>query len=118
MSEKTPQEGSFKVKLKKPKQLNNPAKTTKVDLSKPKEEKDAIQVTETKTVDVDQQTGDGKEVGSGRDDVAVVNVEKQPEETTDQPVIEEIIDEPVKKEEVVEKRTNKNKPINQQTRKT
>ena len=103
MSEQTPQEGSFKVKLKKPKQLNNPAKTTKVDLSKPKEEKDAIQVTETKTVDVDQQAGDGKEVGSRGSDVTVANVEKQPKEVTDdKPVIEEIIDEPVKEEEVVE----------------
>ena len=103
MSEQTPQEGSFKVKLKKPKQLNKQAKPTKVDLSKPKEEKDAIQVTETKTVDVDQQTGDGKEVGSGGSDVAVANVEKQPEEITDEkPVIEEIIEETVKEEEVVE----------------
>ena len=103
MSEQTPQEGSFKVKLKKPKQLNNPAKTTKVDLSKPKEEKDAIQVTETKTVDVDQQAGDDKEVGSRGSDVTVANVEKQPKEVTDdKPVIEEIIDEPVKEEEVVE----------------
>ena len=101
MSEETLEEGTFKIKSK-PKQLSKKSKPIKIDLSKPKEEKDAIQVTETKTVDVDQQTGDGKEVGSGRDNVTVVNVEKQPEETTDQPVIEEIIDEPVKEEEVVE----------------
>jgi len=101
MSEETLEEGTFKIKSK-PKQLSKKSKPIKIDLSKPKEEKDAIQVTETKTVDVDQQTGDGKEVGSGRDDVTIVNVEKQPEETTDQPVIEEIIDEPVKEEEVVE----------------
>ena len=100
MSEETLEEGTFKIKSK-PKQLSKKSKPIKIDLSKPKEEKDAIQVTETKTVDVDQQTGDGKEVGSGRDDVTVVNVEKQPEETTDQPVIEEIIDEPVKEEEEV-----------------
>ena len=103
MSEQTPQEGSFKVKLKKPKQLNKQVKTTKVDLSKPKEEKDAIQVAETKTVDVDQQAGNGKEMGSGGSDVTVANVEKQPEEVTDEkPVIEEIIEKPVKEEEVIE----------------
>ena len=101
MSEETLEEGTFKIKSK-PKQLSKKSKPIKIDLSKPKEEKDAVQVTETKTVDVDQQAGDGKEVGSGRDDVAVVNVEKQPEETTEQPIIEEIIDEPVKEEEVVE----------------
>ena len=101
MSEETLEEGTFKIKSK-PKQLSKKSKPIKIDLSKPKEEKDAVQVTETKTVDVDQQAGDGKEVGSGRDDVTVVNVEKQPEETTEQPIIEEIIDEPVKEEEVVE----------------
>ena len=101
MSEETLEEGTFKIKSK-PKQLSKKSKPIKIDLSKPKEEKDAVQVTETKTVDVDQQTGDGKEVGSGRDNVTVVNVEKQPEETTEQPIIEEIIDEPVKEEEVVE----------------
>ncbi len=101
MSEETLEEGTFKIKSK-PKQLSKKSKPIKIDLSKPKEEKDAVQVTETKTVNVDQQAGDGKEVGSGRDDVAVVNVEKQPEETTEQPIIEEIIDEPVKEEEVVE----------------
>ena len=102
MSEETLEEGTFKIKSK-PKQLSKKSKPIKIDLSKPKEEKDAIQVTETKTVDVDQQTGDGKEVGSGGSDVAVANVEKQPEEITDEkPVIEEIIEKPVKEEEVIE----------------
>ena len=102
MSEETLEEGTFKIKSK-PKQLSKKSKPIKIDLSKPKEEKDAIQVTETKTVDVDQQTGDGKEVGSGGSDVTVVNVEKQPEETTDEkPIIEEIIEEPVVEEEVIE----------------
>ena len=102
MSEETLEEGTFKIKSK-PKQLSKKSKPIKIDLSKPKEEKDAVQVTETKTVDVDQQTGDGKEVGSGGSDVTVVNVEKQPEETTDEkPIIEEIIEEPVVEEEVIE----------------
>ena len=37
MSEETLEEGTFKVKLKKPKQLSKQDKTIKVDLSKPKE---------------------------------------------------------------------------------
>ena len=48
MSEETLEEGTFKIKSK-PKQLSKKRKPIKVDLSKPKKEKDAIQVGETKT---------------------------------------------------------------------
>ena len=62
MSEQVKEEGSFKVKLKKPKQLVK-NDIIKVDLSKPKtEETDAIQVGETKKVVVEEQTGDSPKV--------------------------------------------------------
>ena len=106
MSEQVQKEGDFKVKAKvlKPKQLSKKDKIIKVDLSQPKEkQKDAIPKPETKKVDVDQQAGDGKEVGSGGTDKPIVNVEKQPETITEEKVIiEEIIEEPVKEEEIVE----------------
>tara|TARA_B100000427_G_scaffold57368_1_gene44948 strand:+ start:2411 stop:3700 length:1290 start_codon:yes stop_codon:yes gene_type:complete len=66
--EKPPQEeGSFKIKkVTKPKQLGDEKLVpdlVKVDLSKPKkEEKDAIQVGETKEVAVGEQTGDSTKV--------------------------------------------------------
>ena len=58
MSEQVKQEGTFKVKLKKPKQLIQKDKPIKIDLSKPKTETDAIPVGETKKVVVEEQTGD------------------------------------------------------------
>ena len=51
------QEGSFKIKSKKPKQLVE-NDIIKIDLSKPKTEADAIPVGETKKVVVGEQTGD------------------------------------------------------------
>ena len=57
------QEGTFKVKLKKPKQLSKNDEPIKIDLSKPKkEETDAIPVGETKKVVVGEQTGDSPKV--------------------------------------------------------
>jgi len=58
MSETVQQEGTFKVKLKKPKQLTRSDEPIKIDLSKPKTETDAIQVGETKKVVVEEQTRD------------------------------------------------------------
>ena len=58
MSEQVKQEGTFKVKLKKPKQLIQKDKPIKIDLSKPKTETDAIPVGETKKVVVEEQTRD------------------------------------------------------------
>ena len=63
----TKEEGSFKIKkVTKPKQLGDEKLVpdlVKVDLSKPKKEKqDAIQVGETKEVAVGEQTGDSVKV--------------------------------------------------------
>jgi hypothetical protein len=60
MSEEVKQEGTFKIK-RKPKQLVKD-NVIKVDLSKPKEETDAIQVGKTKEVAVEEQTGNSPEV--------------------------------------------------------
>ena len=62
MSEQVKEEGTFKVKLKKPKQLIKNDEPIKIDLSKPKTETDAIPVGETEKVVVGKQTGDSPEV--------------------------------------------------------
>ena len=84
VNEPIKQEGEFKMKKKKPKNLGNQSKDNliKVDLTKPeaqgevipevtkvtipkdalKKEDDAIQIGETETVDVGEQTGDSAEV--------------------------------------------------------
>jgi len=84
VNEPVKQEGEFKIKKKKPKNLGNQGKDNliKVDLTKPeaqgevipevtkvtipkdalKEEDDAIQIGETETVDVGEQTGDSAKV--------------------------------------------------------
>ena len=84
VNEPIKQEGEFKIKKKKPKNLGNQSKDNliKVDLTKPeaqgevvpevtkvtipkdalKKEDDAIQIGETETVDVGEQTGDSAEV--------------------------------------------------------
>ena len=84
VNEPVKQEGEFKIKKKKPKNLGNQGKDNliKVDLTKPeaqgevipevtkvtipkdalKEEEDAIQIGETETVDVGEQTGDSAKV--------------------------------------------------------
>jgi len=118
MSEQVKQEGDFKVKAKviKPKQLSKIDKPLKVDLSKPKTKTDAIPESETKNVDVDQQTGDGKEVGSGGEQKPIANVEKESVETTEEkPIIEEVIEEPIKQEDVVEIGEKMEAPVKQET---
>tara|TARA_R110002012_G_scaffold126448_2_gene278374 strand:+ start:1016 stop:2215 length:1200 start_codon:yes stop_codon:yes gene_type:complete len=118
MSEQVKQEGDFKVKAKviKPKQLSKIDKPLKVDLSKPKTKTDAIPESETKNVDVDQQTGDGKEVGSGGEQKPTANVEKESVETTEEkPIIEEVVEEPVKQEDVVEIGEKMEAPVKQET---
>jgi len=118
MSEQVKQEGDFKVKAKviKPKQLSKIDKPLKVDLSKPKTKTDAIPESETKNVDVDQQTGDGKEVGSGGEQKPTANVEKESVETTEEkPIIEEVIEEPIKQEDVVEIGEKMEAPVKQET---
>jgi uncharacterized protein (DUF2164 family) len=96
MSEQVKQEGTFKVKLKKPKQLTNKDNVIKVDLSK-KEEKDAVQVGETKEVVVEEQTGNSPQVDKQVSEPSEVSETK--EET---PIIQEIVEEEKIIEEKVE----------------
>ena len=110
VNEPIKQEGEFKMKKKKPKNLGNQSKDNliKVDLTKPeaqgevipevtkvtipkdalKKEDDAIQIGETETVDVGEQTGDSAEV-----DKQVPESSKTIEEVTP---IQEITEEEVK----------------------
>jgi len=94
MSEETLEEGTFKVKLKKPKQLSKQDETIKVDLSKPKEEKDAIQVGETKEIPVVEPSGDSTKVDEQVQESSEVSKPKE-----EKPIIEEIKEEP--EEEVI-----------------
>jgi len=104
MSTEVKQEGTFKVKLKKPKQLTKSDEPIKVDLSKPKTETDAIQEPEATKVDVGEQAGNGKTMGSGGSDIPVINVKEEPEESTEEKaIIEEIIDEKQEVQEIGEK---------------
>lgn len=90
MSEETLEEGTFKVKLKKPKQLSKQDKTIKVDLSKPKEEATAVEETEVKDTPVTEPTKVEEPVQESGE-VAETKEEK--------PIIEEIKEEP--EEEVI-----------------
>ena len=67
-------------------------------------------------MDVDQQTGDGKEVGSRGEQKPTANVEKESVETTEEkPIIEEVVEEPVKQEDVVEIGEKMEAPVKQET---
>jgi len=94
MSEEVKQEGTFKVKLKQPKQLSKNDKPIKIDLSKPKkEETDAIPVGETKKVDVGEQTGDSLKVDEQIPESSPVSEIKEEEvKPIEQKVEEEIQD--------------------------
>ena len=106
MSEQVKQEGTFKIK-KRPKKLVKSDKPIKVDLSKinepKKEEKDAVQVGETKEVAVAEQAGDSPQV-----DKQVSEPSKVPETKEEkEPIIQEIVEEekPIEtkvEEEIVE----------------
>ena len=86
MSEQVKEEGTFKIK-RKPKQLVKDD-IIKVDLSKTKtEEKDAIQVRETKKVDVEEQTGSSPGV-----DKQVSEPKKVSETKEETPIIQEIVE--------------------------
>ena len=104
-------EKAGKLKVKKPKNLAKSDEPIKVDLSKPVEkteekiekQQDAIQVGETKEIPDDKSSGDIPKVeikGGESDKESAPVVESKEEEET--PVIEEIVEEPVKEEEVVE----------------
>ena len=106
MSEQVKQEGAFKIK-KRPKKLVKSDKPIKVDLSKinepKKEEKDAVQVGETKEVAVAKQAGDSPQVDKQVSEPSEVPETKEEKE----PIIQEIIEEekPIEtkvEEEIVE----------------
>jgi len=95
MSEEVKQEGTFKIKSK-PKQLIKKDNVIKVDLSK-KEEKDAVQVGETKEVAVEEQTGNSPQVDQQVSESSEVLEDKQ-----EQPTIQEIVEEKPIEEKVEE----------------
>ena len=106
MSEQVKQEGTFKIK-KRPKKLVKNDEPIKVDLSKinepKKEEKDAVQVGETKKVVVAEQAGDSPQVDKQVSEPSKVSETKEEKE----PIIQEIIEEekPIEtkvEEEIVE----------------
>ena len=110
MSETKEKAGKLKVKIK-PKNLVKNDEPIKVDLSKPVEkteekvekQQDAIQEPKTETIPDDKPSGDIPKVeikGGESDKEPAPVVESKEEEET--PVIEEIVEEPVKEEEVVE----------------
>ena len=90
MSEETLEEGTFKVKLEKPKQLSKQDKTIKVDLSKPKEEVTPVEETEVKDTPV---------VESTKVEEPVQESSEVAEPKEEKPIIEEIKEEP--EEEVI-----------------
>ena len=110
MSEQVKEEGTFKIK-RKPKQLVKDD-IIKVDLSKPKtEEKDAIQVGETKKVDVEEQAGsspgvdeqisESKEVSEIKEEIVIQEIVEDKEKTIEEKVEDEIVELGEKLEEKV-----------------
>ncbi len=106
MSEQVKQEGTFKIK-KRPKKLVKNDEPIKVDLSKinepKKEEKNAVQVGETKKVVVAEQAGDSPQVDKQVSEPSKVSETKEEKE----PIIQEIVEEekPIEtkvEEEIVE----------------
>jgi len=87
MSEETLEEGTFKVKLKKPKQLSKQDETIKVDLSKPKEEITPVEETEVKDTpvaeptNVDEQKQESSEVAESKEEKHIIEeIKEEPEE--------------------------------------
>ena len=103
-------EKAGKLKVKRPKKLVRSDEPIKVDLSKPvekteelKDQQDAVQKQETGTIPDDKSSGDIQKVeikGEQSDKEPDASVESETKEEL--PIIEEIIEEPVKEEEVVE----------------
>ena len=103
-------EKAGKLKVKRPKKLVKSDEPIKVDLSKTtkkteelKDQQDAVQKQETGTVPDDKSSGDIQKVeikGEQSDKKPDASVE--PETKEELPIIEEIIEEPVKEEEIIE----------------
>jgi len=95
MSEEVKQEGTFKIKSK-PKQLVK-KDIVKIDLSKTKkQEKDAVQVGETKKVAVEEQAGNSPQV-----DKSVSEPKEVSETKEEQPIIQEVVEKEKPNEEKV-----------------
>ena len=102
-------EKAGKLKVKRPKKLVKSDEPIKVDLSKTtkkteelKDQQDAVPVRKTKEILVGESPGDSKSMDSrGTEQVqeSSQDAEIQKEEL---PIIEEIIEEPVKEEEIIE----------------
>ena len=109
MSEEVKQEGTFKIK-RKPKQLVKD-NVIKVDLSKPKEETDAIQVGKTEEVAVEEQTGnspkvdkqipESKEVSKAKEESLIQEIVEEEDKTIEEKVEEDIVELGEKLEEKV-----------------
>ena len=109
MSTQVKQEGDFKLKKPKAKQLGKVDEVIKVDLSKPKQEEDAVQEqsTDDSNVAVEQPE-------NSSDSEKVVEEVRSPEEET--PIIQEITEEEVKAE--VKETTQELKQAVQETKET
>ena len=93
MSEQVKEEGTFKVKLKKPKQLIKNDEPIKIDLSKPKTETDAIPVGETEKVVVGEQTGNSPEVDERVPEPSPVSeIQEEEAKPIEEKVEEEIVE--------------------------
>ncbi len=95
-------EGTFKIKKKTPKKLTSTGvekNVIKVDLSKSKEEKDAVQIGETKEVAVGEQTGDSTKVDEPVSESKQIseNKEEKVEEQESSP-LKEITNETIEQE--------------------
>ena len=96
MSEQVKEEGTFKIKSK-PKQLVK-KDIVKIDLSKTKkQEKDAVQVGETKKVAVEEQAGNSPQM-----DKSVSEPKEISETKEEQPIIQEVVEKEKPNEEKVE----------------
>lgn len=102
-------EKAGKLKVIKPKKLVKSDEPIKVDLSKPvekteelKTQKDAVPVRKTKEILVDESPGDSKSVDSGGTEQVQESSQDAEIQKEDLPIIEEIIEEPVKEEEIIE----------------
>ena len=101
MSEQVKEEGTFKVKLKKPKQLIKNDEPIKIDLSKPKTETDAIPVGETEKVVVGKQTGDSPKMDKPIPESSPVSEIKEEE---NKPIEEKVEEEIVELGEKIEEK--------------
>ena len=98
MSETKEKAGKLKVKVLKPKSLSKKDEPIKIDLSKPKiEEKDAIQVGETKEVPVVESSGNSESVDAGGEEQVQEPSPVAEIKEEEKPIIEEIKEEPEEK---------------------